>query len=289
MVGRAGGQPAIYVAKTKSGSASPAQEPEDTQTAAASDVSRTQPAARKQPAGSAGLSSSRAKNGTEAIKSGNNAASTGGLIVYEKGKVIFQMTPAQKSYRSATEPAAETSRQDENVKESDTSPASNPLPVSAETASAYLIHRIEPQYPTQAREQHIQGPVVLSAVVNKAGSVEVLKVVSGDPQLAFFQFHDAVNRAPRRRCNCVFQQCRVIPGLQNHGGGAQRSLSSEQRGHIARQPHLHARFRQRFQDDVDIRRATSRESGHRIHMLLVHDHRFSDHVEQCARSLHVPR
>ena len=183
MVGRAGWQTAIYVAKTKSGSASPAQEPEDAQTAAASDVRRTQPAARKQPAGSAGLSSSRAKNETEAIKSGTNAASTGGLIVYEKGKVIFQMTPAQKSHPSATEPAAETSRQDENVKESDFSLASNPVPVSAETASAYLIHRIEPQYPTQAREQHIQGPVVLSAVVNKDGSVEVLKVVSGDPQL----------------------------------------------------------------------------------------------------------
>jgi TonB family protein len=148
-------------------------------------VRRTQPAARKQPAGSAGLSSSRAKNGTETIKSGTNAASTGGLIVYEKGKVIFQMTPAQKSHPSATEPATETStsRQNENVEESDTSPASNPVPVSAETASAYLIHRIEPQYPTQAREQHIQGPVVLSAVVNKDGSVEVLKVVSGDPQL----------------------------------------------------------------------------------------------------------
>jgi protein TonB len=46
------------------------------------------------------------------------------------------------------------------------------------------VLRIEPEYPETAREQHIQGPVVLEALVGKDGGVEKLSTVSGDSQLA---------------------------------------------------------------------------------------------------------
>ena len=47
----------------------------------------------------------------------------------------------------------------------------------------YLLERVEPQYPEAARQQHIQGPVVLNVLVGTSGLVRQLKVISGDPQL----------------------------------------------------------------------------------------------------------
>jgi TonB family protein len=47
-----------------------------------------------------------------------------------------------------------------------------------------VVERVEPQYPEAARQQHLQGPVVLSALVGTDGAVRELKVVSGDPLLA---------------------------------------------------------------------------------------------------------
>jgi protein TonB len=63
-------------------------------------------------------------------------------------------------------------------------------PVVAET---FLTHRVEPNYPDEARHRHIQGPVVLGALVDEDGSVQQLKVISGDSQLASAAI-DAVRR-----------------------------------------------------------------------------------------------
>jgi len=56
--------------------------------------------------------------------------------------------------------------------------------VPAKVADEYLVERVEPEYPESAREQHIQGPVVLVALVGKDGAVEKLSTISGDAQLA---------------------------------------------------------------------------------------------------------
>lgn len=91
------------------------------------------------------------------------APPVGGLVVYEKGKVIFQ-APPQTSSASGT--------------------ANQPVTVPSKVADRYLIQRVEPEYPEAARQQHIQGPVVLEALVGKDGAVEKLSTTSGDPQLA---------------------------------------------------------------------------------------------------------
>ena len=92
-----------------------------------------------------------------------------GLVVYEKGKVIYQM--AQPSSPPASpRPGATAEGQSPQL--------------SSQTAAAYLLQRVEPQYPETARAQHIQGPVVLRALVGKNGSVEQVETLSGDPQLA---------------------------------------------------------------------------------------------------------
>jgi periplasmic protein TonB len=46
-----------------------------------------------------------------------------------------------------------------------------------------LIHRVQPEYPTLAREARIQGTVVLRAIINRDGRIENLQVLSGHPML----------------------------------------------------------------------------------------------------------
>ncbi len=46
-----------------------------------------------------------------------------------------------------------------------------------------LIRRVDPVYPPLARAARIQGPVVLAAIISKAGTIEHLQVLSGHPML----------------------------------------------------------------------------------------------------------
>jgi protein TonB len=46
-----------------------------------------------------------------------------------------------------------------------------------------LIYRVQPQYPTLARQARIQGVVVLRALITRGGKIENLQVVSGHPLL----------------------------------------------------------------------------------------------------------
>ena len=46
-----------------------------------------------------------------------------------------------------------------------------------------LIRRVLPSYPALARSARIQGPVVLAAIISKAGTIENLQAISGHPML----------------------------------------------------------------------------------------------------------
>jgi len=82
---------------------------------------------------------------------------TGGLIVTENGKVIYRAEASQDTSES---------------------------PVSLEQSTSSLIHRVDPQYPEQAKSQHIQGPVVLQAQVLSDGTVGNVAILEGNPILA---------------------------------------------------------------------------------------------------------
>jgi TonB family protein len=118
-----------------------------------------------QPASSSAAAAPAASQQSVSQQSGTSAVPTGGLVVYENGKVIYR-APSQNSSHSAK----------------DTS--SGPVNVPSRVADEYLMLRVEPDYPESAREQHIEGPVVLEALVSKDGTVEKLSTVSGDSQLA---------------------------------------------------------------------------------------------------------
>jgi protein TonB len=56
--------------------------------------------------------------------------------------------------------------------------------VSIGVSAAKLIYHPDPVYPRLAVEAHIQGTVLLEAVIGKDGTIRELKAVSGHPLLA---------------------------------------------------------------------------------------------------------
>ncbi|HET7442162.1 MAG TPA: TonB family protein [Terriglobales bacterium] len=76
----------------------------------------------------------------------------GGLIVTQNGKVVYR-TPSAASSATTHGP------------------------------SRSLIHKVDPEYPAEAKARRIQGPVVLDVQVLEDGAVGTIAVVSGDPAL----------------------------------------------------------------------------------------------------------
>ena len=104
--------------------------------------------------------------------------SAGGLVIYQNGKIIFR-----QAMRSG--PAGHASAKFEGARPvPDITEKVATIFLSPQLASARLLQRIEPLYPESALELRIQGEVELEALVGKDGSVEQLKLISGDPQLA---------------------------------------------------------------------------------------------------------
>jgi TonB family protein len=91
-----------------------------------------------------------------------DAAPAPGLVIYDKGKVVFESASRR-------------------VKTSDKPDVSK---ISSSFAGGLLLNKVQPQYPDSAREQHIEGPVVLEIIVGTHGSVQEVNVKSGTPELA---------------------------------------------------------------------------------------------------------
>jgi TonB family protein len=56
--------------------------------------------------------------------------------------------------------------------------------VSSGVARGLLVSKVDPMYPPDARDQRIQGVVILQATIDKEGNVANLQLVSGHPMLA---------------------------------------------------------------------------------------------------------
>lgn len=81
------------------------------------------------------------------------ASAGGGLLVTQNGNVVYR-SPSEAVHSASPQPQRS------------------------------LIHRVEPEYPEEARARHIQGSVVLDVQVLGTGAVGNVGVVSGDPLLA---------------------------------------------------------------------------------------------------------
>lgn len=92
--------------------------------------------------------------------------------VMDKG-VSADMTAVMKKPAPASAPA-------------DSSPDAKPplrVRVSQGVSQGMLMHQIAPVYPASARQNHVQGTVVMSAVIGKDGTLQKLTPVSGPPEL----------------------------------------------------------------------------------------------------------
>ncbi len=144
-------------------------------------MNQAAPSARKVTA--PGVTQAVARSVTRS-KSGTPENSPGDLVVYEHGKVIFRMAPTGKGAGSAAKPDESAANTGLTIESDSAASGEGPATLSAEAANAYLIQRVAPQYPELAKQQAVQGAVVLDALVGNDGTVREVKVVSGDPQLA---------------------------------------------------------------------------------------------------------
>jgi TonB family protein len=56
--------------------------------------------------------------------------------------------------------------------------------ISQGVSQALIQRKVNPTYPPEARAAHIQGSVILKAIIGKDGTVQNLSLISGDPVLA---------------------------------------------------------------------------------------------------------
>ncbi|MGA7684480.1 MAG: energy transducer TonB [Terriglobales bacterium] len=70
----------------------------------------------------------------------------------------------------------------------DDASASPPMPqrvrVSQGVSQGLLIKKVTPIYPEYARQNRIQGQVILQAEISKSGDIDHLQLITGDPELA---------------------------------------------------------------------------------------------------------
>jgi len=109
-------------------------------------------------------------------KSKERAVPPGGLQIFENGKEIFRMPPRPSaSLQNRTEASAGSGVQRASAEEPE---------LSSAAAEGTLLHRVEPEYPEDARQLKIQGPVVLDVHIGGDGAVQDVQVASGPPELA---------------------------------------------------------------------------------------------------------
>lgn len=102
----------------------------------------------------------------------------GGLLVSENGKEVFRMPPAQ----IPSEPAIE--EQGSRVERASSVEPEKIVELSPTAAESSLLRRVEPEYPAAARDQQVQGAVVLDVHIGANGAVQDVEVLSGAPLLA---------------------------------------------------------------------------------------------------------
>jgi len=132
-------------------------------------------------------------------KSARDATPSGAdeLVIYEKGKVVFRMTPVKPGVRQAVSAASDVAglvaRKQANAQSgSGIIPASSSARIASPQAvwlapaqaDRRVLSRVEPQYPADALAARRAGSVVLEVHVAEDGTVSSVRPLNGDPILA---------------------------------------------------------------------------------------------------------
>lgn len=95
----------------------------------------------------------------------------GSLLVYENGKEVFRLPPTEGAEAAIVQRASAQE-------------AVGVVELAPDAAEGSLLHRVEPEYPEEARGQRIQGAVVLEVRIGRDGAIQDVKLVSGQAVLA---------------------------------------------------------------------------------------------------------
>jgi protein TonB len=91
------------------------------------------------------------------------------------GPISFGLVTATRAEPGAGSTVAQQSEQPPDAHAS--------VQASKEEMTALIVKKVSPQYPEAAKKAHIQGQVILRAIISKDGDVENLQIISGHPQL----------------------------------------------------------------------------------------------------------
>lgn len=94
--------------------------------------------------------------------------------------ITFLAATAAFSQDAQKEPSPQSTASDSSQLDA---PKPTPVRVPGNVASAMLIHQVTPVYPAAAKEQHIEGTLLLHAIIGKDGTLQNLTYVSGPPIL----------------------------------------------------------------------------------------------------------
>jgi TonB family protein len=133
-------------------------------------------------AGNAGAVGSEQKHAstpvsTAAAGSKELPVPVGSLLVYENGKEIFRLLPADGE-------SAPASAVPGNVQLASAVEPAGTVELAPGMAEGSLLRSAEPEYPEAARLRRIQGPVVLEVRIGRDGAIQNVKWVSGRQVLA---------------------------------------------------------------------------------------------------------
>jgi TonB family protein len=112
---------------------------------------------------------------------------SGSLLVYENEKEVFRMPPAAPGATSKTSHNATgkvPGGVQGNVQRASALEPAGLVELPPDAANGSLLHRVEPEYPEEARQQRIQGAVVLDVRIGRDGAIQDVKLVSGQALLA---------------------------------------------------------------------------------------------------------
>ncbi|MGA7926511.1 MAG: TonB family protein [Candidatus Sulfotelmatobacter sp.] len=111
----------------------------------------------------------------------------GSLLVYEDGKEVFRMPPPVEGKAAKATGANQTGAPSDAPSQEQRASGLEPAEIvelAPEVAEGSLLQRVEPEYPEEARQQRIQGAVVLEVRIGRDGAIERVKLLSGQPLLA---------------------------------------------------------------------------------------------------------
>lgn len=93
--------------------------------------------------------------------------------------------PATSTSSSSSNSSQSSSSSDAGFSSSAASPPEVPQRARfpSELEAAMLVHKVKPVYPAAAKKAHIEGTVVLHAIIAKDGTVQSLDYVSGPNEL----------------------------------------------------------------------------------------------------------